>query len=137
MIKIYSNEATASGSGTSVVKSTTNGAKTNRVSMFNRVISSSRKLYENQMYQHADVKFRCINHSISKMGANSAKFWEEFNKRKEDMLDRHSFVCRCRDEGLDPEIVAEHLIMEGSVTVNKVLSEGFTSLDNAHKEFTQ
>ena len=137
MRKIFNEETIVSGGSASVAQGAAKGAKTNRVSMFNRVISSSRKLYENQVYQNADTKFRCINRSISKMGANSVEFWTEFNKRKSEILDRDSFKRRCSEEDLNPEIVAEHLIMEGNATVNKVLSEGFVSLDNTHRTFTQ
>ena len=137
MIKIYSNEATASGSGTSVAQGATKNVKTNRISAFNRVIISSRKLYAHQLDKNASMKNRCIANNITGHYDDPQKFWLEFETQKAEILDRSSFVRNCTAEGLNPEIVAEHLILEGNATVNRVLKEGFASLKGAHKTYTE
>ena len=66
------NEATvASGS-------VSKNAKSNRISPFNRVITSSRKLYARQLDQNASVKNRCMERNVTKYYDEPEKFWAEF-----------------------------------------------------------
>lgn len=136
MKNINLTEATALGSGASVAQSAKN-AKSNRISAFNRVITSSRKLYARQLDKNASMKNRCIANSIAGRYDDPERFWREFETQKVEILDRSSFIRNCNAEGLNPEIVAEHLILEGNATVNRVLKEGFASLRGTHKTYTE
>ncbi len=137
MKKIFSEETATLSGGASAAQGAAKNAKSNRITPFNRVITSARKLYARQLDKNASMKNRCIANSIAGRYDDSVKFWMEFETQKADILDRVSFVRNCNAEGLKPEIVAEHLILEGNATVNKVLKEGFASLKGAHKTYTE
>lgn len=128
--------ATLSGSA-SVAQGATKSAKVNRISPFNRVITSSRKLYARQLDQNASVKNRCMERNVTKYYDEPAKFWAEFESRKEEILDRGTFKARCEKEGLNPKNVAEHLLFEGSATVKKTLETGFAHLKGRHMTYTE
>ena len=66
MKRIFSEEtATLSGSA-SAAQGAAKNAKSNRISPFNRVITSARKLYARQLDQNASVKNRCMEHNVTK-----------------------------------------------------------------------
>lgn len=137
MKRIFSEEtATLSGSA-SAAQGAAKNAKSNRISPFNRVITSARKLYARQLDQNASMKNRSIEQSASKLHHNPDKFWEEFNARKADILDSRRFEKFCVDEGLDPEIAAEHLLLEKASVIKDVLQNGFGSLKGAQKGFIE
>lgn len=124
------NEVAISGGSAS------KNAKSNRISAYNRVITSARKLYARQLDQNASTKNRCIAHSVAKYYDEPDKFWAEFENRKEDILDRGTFKSRCEKDGLIPQNVAEHLLFEGSATVKKTLETGFAHLKGKHLTYT-
>lgn len=130
-------ETIVSGSSASAVQGTAKNAKSNRVSAFNRVITSSRKLYARQLDKNASMKNRSIERSAYILHHNPDKFWEEFNARKADILDSRRFERFCMDEGLNPEIAAEHLLMEKASVIKDVLKNGFGSLKGAQKDFIE
>ena len=135
MISNLKNEATAIGCEAQMVKKS---AKTsNRISPFNRVITSARKLYARQLDQNASVKNRCMERNVTKYYDEPEKFWAEFESRKEDILDRGTFKARCEKEGLNPQNVAEHLLFEGSGVVKKSLETGFAHLKGRHMTYTE
>ena len=137
MKRIFSEEtATLSGSA-SAAQGAAKSAKANRISPFNRVITSSRKLYARQPDQNASVKNRCMERNVTKYYDEPAKFWAEFESRKEEILDRGTFKARCEKEGLNPKNVAEHLLFEGSATVKKTLETGFAHLKGRHMTYTE
>ena len=103
-----------------------------RITPFNRVITSSRKLYARQLEQNASVKGRCLERNVAKYYDEPDKFWTEFENRKETILDRSSFKTRCAQEGLNPKNVAEHLLFEGNAVVKKTLETGFAHLKGQH-----
>lgn len=125
------NEVTVAGASVS------KNAKSNRISPFNRVITSSRKLYARQLDQNASVKNRCMERNVTKYYDEPAKFWAEFESRKEEILDRGTFKARCEKEGLNPKNVAEHLLFEGSGIVKKTLETGFAHLKGRHMTYTE
>ena len=134
---VFSEEtATLSGSA-SVAQGATKSANANRISPFNRVITSSRKLYARQLDQNASVKNRCMERNVTKYYDEPAKFWAEFESRKEEILDRGTFKARCEKEGLNPKNVAEHLLFEGSGIVKKTLETGFAHLKGRHMTYTE
>lgn len=138
----YSNTVTqeaVSVSGGRVQAPRVGAKRTNlsRISPFNRVIINARKLYARQLDQNASMKNRSIEQSASKLHHNPDKFWEEFNARKADILDSRRFEKFCVDEGLDPEIAAEHLLLEKAAVIKDVLQNGFGSLKGAQKSFIE
>lgn len=137
MNDIKLENATVSGSSTVPAQGAAKTVKTNRITAFNRVITSSRKLYARQLDKNASVKHRCLVSNIAKHYEDAEKFWAEYTVRKEDILDSGRFRCRCKDEGLTPEVVAEHLLFEGSAVVNRVLKTGFESLNGSHRTYTE
>ncbi len=108
-----------------------------RITPFNRVITSSRKLYARQLEQNASVKNRCLEYNVTKYYDEPDSFWAEFESRKDTILDRSSFNARCTKEGLNPENVAEHLIFEGSAAVKKTLETGFEHLKGKQKNYSE
>ena len=125
------NEVTVAGASVS------KNANSNRISPFNRVITSSRKLYARQLDQNASVNNRCMERNVTKYYDEPEKFWAEFESRKEDILDRGTFKARCEKEGLNPKNVAEHLLFEGSGIVKKTLETGFAHLKGRHMTYTE
>lgn len=126
-------------SGGRVQASLVGAKRTNlsRISPFNRVIINARKLYARQLDQNASMKNRSIEQSATKLHHNPDKFWEEFNARKADILDSRRFEKFCVDEGLNPEIAAEHLLLEKASVIKDVLQNGFGSLKGAQKSFIE
>lgn len=136
---IPANQEAVRVSGGRVHASRVGARSTNssRISPFNRVITSSRKLYARQLDKNASMKNRSIEQSAVILHHNPDKFWEEFNARKADILDSRRFERFCMDEGLNPEIAAEHLLMEKASVIKDVLKNGFGSLKGAQKGFIE
>lgn len=126
-------------SGGRVQASRVGAKRTNlsRISPFNRVITSARKLYARQLDKNASMKNRSIEQSASMLHHNPDKFWEEFDAKKADILDSRRFEKFCVDEGLNPEIAAEHLLLEKASVIKDVLQNGFGSLKGAQKGFIE
>ena len=137
MKRIFSEETATLSDSASAAQGAAKNAKSNRISPFNRVITSARKLYARQLDQNASVKNRCMEHNVTKYYDEPEKFWAEFESRKEDILDRGTFKARCENEGLNPKNVAEHLLFEGSATVKKTLETGFAHLKGRHMTYTE
>lgn len=133
------NEATAVGSKSlnDTVKATNVVAKKRNISPFNTVIKKANKLFLKQVLKDTKIKQECIVYCITpNLYADAPRFWEEYRIAVEAILDSKKFEKNCNDAKLNPQYVAEHLVMEGRAMIRTVLAEGFAPLKGRERYFT-
>ncbi len=133
------NEATAVGSKSpnDTVKTTNSVVKKRNMSPFNTVISKANKLFLKQVLKNTQIKQECIVYCITpNLYADAPRFWEEYRIAVEAILDSKRFERNCIDAKLNPQYVAEHLVLEGRAMIRRVLTGGFAPLKGRERHFT-
>ena len=70
------------------------------------------------------VKLESIEHFIPTISPDSLKFWADYMDEVNILLDSRKFGKECADLGIDPTVLATHIIFLGVGTRNKVLKNG-------------
>ena len=78
------------------------------------------------------MKLKCIENYMAAETNDAPKFWGDFIKQVERLLDSRKYVRECQSLGYKPENVAEHIVFLGSATVNKVLTNGVSNAIGSH-----
>ena len=94
-----------------------------------RVLSKARKALELQVTITNDIKRQCIERQIgsSTLYPDSQMFWSEFMKQAGKLMDSLKYIRDCKNLGVNPMNVAEHIVFKGSKTLNNVLKNGVES----------
>ena len=124
-------------SNNDTVKATKSVVKKRNVSAFNAVINKANRLFLKQVRKNTETKQECIVYCVTpNLYADAPRFWEEYRIAVEAILDSKKFEKNCNEANLNPQYVAEHLVMEGRAMVRKVLAEGFAPLKGRERYFT-
>lgn len=91
--------------------------------------------------QTTKTKRATLNMAIrlsSKYYPDTFRFWQDLLDEANILLDSNRFNKYCNDVlKLDPQAVAEHLVVEGKATVNRVLREGLENYGEKARMFSE
>lgn len=99
-------------------------ARKNSVPLMWRVLSKAKKIYDVQVGKSNEVKLNCLNRFMFAEYNDEVNFWKEYAWHVNRLLDSRKFCKSCVLRGLEPQIVAEHIVYQGSSAVHKVLEDG-------------
>lgn len=80
--------------------------------------------------QNTENKRAALNMALSLRKSyypDRLRFWQELLDEANILLDSKKFCDSCRKLGLEPQAVAEHLVVEGKAKWQKVLKEGLVN----------
>ena len=89
-----------------------------------RILGNAKKTFNAQIIKDNNMKLKCIERFVATETNDGSKFWGEFMRFVERLLDSRRYVRECRQLGYDPANVAEHIVFLGSATLNRVLNYG-------------
>jgi hypothetical protein len=91
--------------------------------------------------QNTKTKRETLNLAVRlcpKYYSDTFRFWQDLLDEANILLDSNRFNKYCNDVlKLDPQAVAEHLVVEGKATVNKVLKEGLENYGEKARMFSE
>lgn len=130
-------------SSNEVEKEMSSNEKTNTVKTKRKVVSDpvysvlqrARAQFNRQVVQDTETKRICIERNISAFYSDPLRFWTEFKDEVNDLLDSVRFNTYCRDNGLNKNYVAEHVVFEGRSTKNNVWKNGLGVLGETVRMF--
>jgi hypothetical protein len=102
-----------------------------------RILDKARNAFNAQLTKSNAVKLKCIENFLAGEMNDAPKFWGDFMKQVERLLDSRKYVKECQALGYQPENVAEHIVFLGSATVNKVLTLGVSNTIGSHLKLYQ
>ncbi len=90
------------------------------------VLTQARKKFNDLFpeFQNADTKLKSIEMSISSRYKDPQNFWGDFKKEIDKLENSKRFCKSCEDKGLDPFVVAGHIIFLGKQKKDEALEEG-------------
>ena len=93
--------------------------------------------YDENM-QNTETKRMALNLAIGMSRTyypDRFRFWQDLLDEANLLLDSKRFCNSCLEMHLDPQAVAEHLVVEGKATLNKVLKFGLENYGEKAKMF--
>ena len=112
-------------------------ARKRKVNPFPTVIRKANNLYSKQVNKNTAVKQACIMACILPLYPDLNHFWMEYQYMVDRILDSRRFEKICNERGLNPQIIAQHLVFEGKAMVEQVLAEGFAPLRGRERSYTE
>lgn len=112
-------------------------ARKRKVNPFPTVIRKANNLYSKQVNKNTAVKQACIMACILPLYPDLNHFWMEYQYMVDRILDSRRFEKICNESGLNPQIIAQHLVFEGKAMVEQVLAEGFAPLRGRERSYTE
>ena len=101
-----------------------------------RILGKAKKTFNAQIVKDNAMKLKCIKMYMAVETNDAPKFWGEFMRLVDRLLDSRRYVRECKQLGCEPDNVAEHIVFLGSATLNKVLNYGvLNTLGNDLKLF--
>ena len=106
------------------------------------VINRYKKIYAayDESMQNTETKRASLNIAIGmskKYYPDRFRFWQDLLDEANILLDSRRFNTSCEEMKLDPQAVAEHLVVEGKATVNRVLKLGLENYGEKAMMFNQ
>ena len=89
-----------------------------------RIYSNVPDARKNTQTKHDSIQ---VSVSLSKYYPDAARYWQELLDQTKPLLDSKRFENECLSWDLNPENVAQHLVVEGSTVVKKVLKLGLVA----------
>lgn len=127
-----SNTSGLKKSEDATINASKKGKKNRKVNHFSIVVTLFKRIFAS--YDEADQntvnKRAAINMALGmrkKYYPDKLRFWQELLDQANVLTDSRRFNDSCQKLELDPQAVAEHLVMEGKANWNKVLNEGLDS----------
>lgn len=105
-------------------------AKRKQTPLFWQLLRKAKNTFEKQLDKDNKIKLRCVERVIGADAPDIEKFWLTYKDQVDALLDSKRFEKQCRNKGLIPEIVAEHIVYQGNGTVKRVRTEGIDCLGN-------
>jgi len=140
MIEAYRSMAQNSGAANA---SGNNGSnKTKRAYNLPRVykvLGRARRLYQSQVKTDADSKTLCIEaalESYSEIYPDPLLFEQDFQNERERLTDSKRFCRECEALGKDANTIADNIVFDGKMLLEKVLKEGLQCLGENIDKFT-
>lgn len=101
-----------------------------------QVCRAGKRMFSAQLDKNTETKRRCLECNIQRYyGEDAPRFWLEMKAEAEKLCDSKRFCKYCEDLGLNPQSVAEHLLVEGTSIAKRVLKEGFDFLHGTEMLF--
>ena len=76
-----------------------------------------------QIAKSNEVKLQCVEKAFENV-SDVEKMWGQFMAEVNRLLDSRRYYAECATLGVTPENLAEHIVLLGKGTVNKVLANG-------------
>jgi len=89
-----------------------------------QILKKAQKTFTAQLVKSNENKLNCISMYQSSEMNDIQRFWGEFMKQVDKLLDSRKYLRECKLLGYDAVNVAEHIVFLGSAKVNKVLKNG-------------
>lgn len=105
-------------------------AKRKQTPLFWQLLRKAKSTFDKQLDKDNQIKLRCVERVIGADAPDVEKFWLTYKDQVDALLDSKRFEKQCRNKGLIPEIVAEHIVYQGNGTVKRVRAEGIDCLGN-------
>lgn len=93
------------------------------VSALKKALAEASKIFNYQLTKNNTVKLECVQR-IFKNASDVEKLWGQFMTEVNRLLDSRRYYAECATLKVTPENLAEHIVMLGKPTVNKVLDRG-------------
>ena len=106
-------------------------------SPFKRILDRARNAFDAQLTKSNEVKLHCIKIFMPTETNDAPKFWGDFMKQVERLLDSRKYVKECQALGYTPENVAEHIVFLGNPVITKVLQFGVSNTLGNHLKLYQ
>lgn len=124
-IKNFSAENSSAMVESQNVKSIKTKAQKKRgASPFSLVLRSANAQFKKQVEHNTETKRKCIENNISRYYADPLRFWLDFKNETKVLLDSMEFNGYCKEIGLNPEDVAQHVVFEGKTIRDMVRDNG-------------
>ena len=96
-----------------------------------QILKKAQKTFTAQLEKNNENKLHCIVMYQRADMNDAARFWGEFMKQVDRLMDSRKFLRECNVLGYEAINVAEHIVFLGSGKVNRVLKNGIhTTLGN-------
>lgn len=97
-------------------------------SILSTVLPKAKRTFAIQLDKTNELKLRSLERFVGADAQDIERFWLHYRDQVELLLDSKRFERDCLSKGLIPEIVAEHLVFEGSGKVKRVIKFGLAVL---------
>ena len=97
-----------------------------------RILGKAQKKFNSQLTKDNSVKLRCIEAYLASDFDDAPKFWGDFMRQVDQLLDSRRFIKECSSLGCMPECIAEHIVFLGKATMSKVLKYGVLNTIGNH-----
>lgn len=109
----------------------TRKTRKNNVQPVYQVVRSAMAQFKRQVKRDNESKLLCINAALGRKSGlypDTLRFWADFRAERDRLVDSTRFCKACKDRGLEPKFVADHIVCEGKAILNKVLRDGILVL---------
>lgn len=92
-----------------------------------KVLGRARRLYQRQVKTDTESKTLCIEAALESYGElypEAIQFEQDYQTERERLTDSKRFCRDCEALGLASETVAENIVFEGKMLLEKVLKDG-------------
>lgn len=93
-----------------------------------KVCSEFRKVYKVQYTKSNEIKKGVLNNILSTKFPNYWGFEPEFRNKVEILCNSNRFVTDCREQGLEPANIAQHVVLEGAKPYSHVRDYGLRGI---------
>ena len=125
MIEAYRSMAQNSGAANA---SSNNGSNKRR----------ARRLYQRQVKTDTESKTLCIEAALESYGElypEAIQFEQDYQTERERLTDSKRFCRECEALGKDSNTIADNIVFEGKMVLEKVLSDGLRALGESIDKF--
>ena len=119
---------------------TERGSSRRHVNPLYVVLTRFRKIWSayDELEQNTETKRLALNIAVGMsrdIYPDRFRLWQDIRDQANIVLDSKRFEKECKEWGLDPHAVAEHLVVEGKSTLNFVLKNGLKAYGEKARMF--
>ena len=97
--------------------------KKRTVSTLTKATAEASKIFDYQLTKSNAVKLECVQ-KVFEVVPDVEKLWGQFMGEVNRLLDSRRYYAECATLKVTPENLAEHIVLLGKPTVNRVLANG-------------
>ena len=104
------------------------------------ILSKSRQMFKWQLEKDSATKVACMDAALAanpQKYSDKLRFELDFRAERDRLTDSKRFCSACKDLGLDPINVADHVVFEGKTILEKVLKNGLQVLGENVRMFNE
>lgn len=108
---------------TRVTNNSRNGRSTDALTA---TCTRARGIFNKQLtqFQNIDTKRECLKEAANLKYSDPIRCYADLLTKSEELMDSNRFNKECKDTGLDPKFVAQHIVFEGATIFRKVREKG-------------